>query len=168
MPSCRRLCQAAARHGSMRTSTPTNSHRTRRGGCPHPPVGLWPLRGRVDGDIDPYEAHRKSVPPCRGGLNIRPFLQFCRCLPGRIYNAPLHPRYRICRRAACPHAAASARPLTRTGRCGHRPLQGAPQIRTAPVGAAIMPPAKTPLDCQGEFFYAAFTGGTHRCTPIQR
>ena len=31
----------------------------RRGGCPHPPVGLWPLRGRVDEGIDPY--HQKNT-----------------------------------------------------------------------------------------------------------
>ena len=53
----------------------------RRGGCPHPPaVHRFPPR--------PSE----RTAPCRGGLNIRPrHLQHRWCLPGRIYNAPLHP-----------------------------------------------------------------------------
>ena len=42
-------------------------HRTRRGGSPSRPSAYGRLRGRVDGDIDPYRAHRKSAPPCRGG-----------------------------------------------------------------------------------------------------
>ena len=55
-----------SRHGSMRASTPT--HRTRRGGCPHPPGSL--LAASRHGSMG------TSTPThctCRGGLNIRPW-----------------------------------------------------------------------------------------------
>ena len=59
----------------MRPYTEVGGTSRRRGGY-QPPAGRPP---------------QISTAPCRGGLNIRPWQwQFLRCLPGRIYNAPLH------------------------------------------------------------------------------
>ena len=60
MPSCRRPCQAAAQHGSIRRSTPTNYHCT---------VGAAIVSVRTAAAIcrRPVEIHRKGL-PLRGAV----------------------------------------------------------------------------------------------------
>ena len=60
-------------------------------------------RRRRKGAAIAARSMRASTPThraCRGGLYIRPWQsRFCQCLPGRIYNAPLHlvsEAHRIC------------------------------------------------------------------------
>ena len=61
------------------------------------PAAFMPLRGRVDEGIDPYKpSEKRNAPVGADDISARA-LQFRRCLPGRIYNAPLQPRARICR-----------------------------------------------------------------------
>ena len=60
MPSCRRLCQAAARHGSMGTSTPTRCTAN-----PHHPVGA------AIGRPQPADSHPGTPPAPHPGLPLR-------------------------------------------------------------------------------------------------
>ena len=162
-----------------RRSTPTectrSSHRTCRGGCPHPPVGLWPLvRLRADRRSTPTECTRSSHRTCRGGcphppvglwplarhgsigdrplhttpvgadyISARSSNDFGGASPGRIYNAPLHPRPEI--------ALVGADVLIRPSAFGRLCGTGRLEIDPYKVHATPARHKKAPLH-QGELF----------------